>query len=170
MCSFLCPILAPFLLIRLTILLSLKMCVNSMLSAPSSITSYISVHVITVPVASLCQIQGLSVTHNVTSLLLHLVFSWSLLVPTISPFIFNPHQLFICNPQPQLSKTSFHLWCGSLIMSLHASLLSLSPSLFSGMLTLPKAKLLHLFNKKYFQIPFFFFQLLYYLSYFDIKY
>lgn len=127
-----------------------------MLSAPSSITSYISIHVIMMPVASLCQIWGLSATHTVTSLILHLVFSWSLLVPTLSPFIFNPHQLLICNPQPQLSKSSLHPWCDSLIMSLHASLLSLSPSLFSGMLTLPKAKLLHLFNRKYFHIPFFF--------------
>lgn len=40
--------------------------------------------------------------------------------------------------------------------------------LFSGMLTLPKAKLLHHFCRSYFHIPFF--QLPYYLSYFDIKY
>lgn len=41
-------------------------------------------------------------------------------------------------------------------------------SLFSGMLILPKAKLLHLFCTSFFHIPFF--QLLYYFSYFDIKY
>lgn len=64
-----------------------------MFSAPSSITSYIANHVIMMPAASLFQIQGLSVAHTVSSLLLQLVFLWSLLVPTPSPFVLNPHQL-----------------------------------------------------------------------------
>lgn len=141
-----------------------------MFSAPFSRTSYISDPVIMMSAAALCQVQGLSGTHTVTSVLPHLEFSWSLLDPTISPFVFNPHQLLqslICYPQSQLSNTSLHPWCDSLTLPLYVSL-SLPPSLFSGMLTLPKAKLLHLFHRKHFHIPFF--QLLYYLSYFDIKY
>lgn len=104
-----------------------------MLSAPSSINSYISNHVIMTSAASLCQIQSLSITHTVTSLLLHLVFSWSLLVPTPSPLVFNLHQFLqslICYPQSQLSNTSLQPWCDSLIMSLYVSLLSLPLPVF----------------------------------------
>lgn len=106
----------------------------------------------------LCQIQCLSVTQPVTPLLLHLVFSWSLLVPTFSPFIIIPiiSYSLLYAIHSHGSQTSLHSWCDSLIMSLYVSLLSLLLSLFSGMWTLPEAKLLHLFRRKYFHIPGFF--------------
>lgn len=137
-----------------------------MFSAPLSIIPCVLDPAIVTLAASLCQLQRLGVTHSAASLLLLLVFSQSLLISIRFHFITHPHQLLqslVCCPQSRLSNTSLHPWCDSLLM-----LFSLSLSLFSGMLILPKAKLLHLFCTSFFHIPFF--QLPYYFSYFDIKY
>lgn len=63
-----------------------------MFSAPPSITPCVSDPVIVMLAASLCWLQCLGVTHSATSLVLHLVFSQSLLVPIPFHFITHPYR------------------------------------------------------------------------------
>lgn len=162
--SFLCPVLVPLSLIRPAMLFPLRKCVLSTFSAPPSVVACVSDPAIVTSAASLCHLQCLSVTYSVTPLLLLLVFSWPLLVSIPFHFITQPPSAptFSCMMSTVMALkhcSSSRVW----LMLFYVSL-----SLFSGMLTLPKAKLLHLFCRTYCHIPFF--QLPHNLNFFDIEY
>lgn len=90
---FFCPILVPLSPIRPSVWFPLKKCMHFMFSSPPYIIPCVSDLGIMALTTSVCQLQCPGVTHSANSLILHLVFSESLLMPIPFHFITLPHQL-----------------------------------------------------------------------------